>query len=265
MFVLLVAGDLYGRKHNMEIGFPGYPSFDDLISHCESAYNGESRRLKPEKSNKVQKFIVDTIKVFEDSLNRWVDIEDKKGELQEWQQLYLYQPEGCQDDTQALLPPPIPIRSPIEEGNAKEPLLFLFQDLDFQGNGYVNREEMQRIFNVLCLFEYSEQQVDHWFFSQDQTYENQLLSVVDFSTFANTHPEVMELLLLRSDLYWLSVRRKPAIVDAAYHLDRETQSVIERYLERYHMTHRCERENSPDKKQKVPVCKDRERFVQRYR
>eukprot|EP00759_Apiculatamorpha_spiralis_P022342 PhF_6_TR26618/c0_g1_i1/m.38522 len=232
MYVLLVAGDLYGAKHNIEIGFPGHPTYEDLIGHCESVFNNESRRLKPE-NTKLHRFIVDSIKVYDDRLNRWLDLGEIGSTIPEWSQLYLYQPEGRQDDNQDILPPPVRIRSPIEEGNNKERAFFLFHDMDFNGNGYVNREEFQRIFNVLCLFQYSEKQVDEWFLSFDVN-RDQVLSVAEFAKYVTNHGQVMDELLQRSDEYWIAVRRKPNYVDVAYDMTPDARSTIQSYLERFH-------------------------------
>ena len=270
MFVLLVAGDLYGRKHNLEFGFPDVPALDELAGHCESAFRNESRRLRIP-GTPAQRFTVDNIKIFDDSLNRWLDL-TSPAQLCEWSQIYLLQPEGDSDDAQGILEPPIRIRSPVESGSNKEKFFFLFHDMDFNGNGHLNREELQRIFNVMSLYKYGERTVDQ-FFHQFDTNRDGVLSFAEFTKFMNQAPEVADDLLRRSVEYWEAWERRPSIRDSSMITVAE-RDAIQQYLERGRTVNQelREKESVLLKEHDERVLRDREeelrrakeRFVKKY-
>lgn len=228
MFVLLVAADLYGRKHNIEIGFPDCPNLDLLAGHAEAVFRNESRRLKP-KGSAIQRFTVDNIKIFDDSLNRWLDLSSST-QLVEWSQIYLLQPEGFIEDSQDILEPPIRVRSPVEAGNQKEKYFFLFHDMDFNGNGHLNREELQRVFNVMSLYKYDETQVDRMFHQFD-TNRDGVLSYAEFNKWMQAMPEVGEDLLEASIAYWRAIHRRPDIRDSSQITPQERDAILQ-YLKR---------------------------------
>ena len=229
MFVLLIAGDLYGRKHNVEIGFPDVPALDELGGHAEAVFRNESRRLRPVNSA-VHKFTLDNIKIFDDALNRWLDL-TSTAQLIEWSQLYLVQPEGCEDDAQAILEAPVRVRSPVEAGSDKEKFFFLFHDMDFNGNGHLNREEVQRVFNIMCLYQYGERTIDEFFHKFD-TNRDGVLSYAEFSKWMSAHPDVAESLLKKSVAYWDAWRRRPVeLRDSAQITGQEREAIIQ-YLDR---------------------------------
>ena len=243
-----------GQKHNFELAFPSVPtSVDDFFGHCECTINNERRRLmllemglsksSPTKSSSnLQKkrssipsldspivirtvhdaptFAIDVMKVFDERLNRWLDVQDVE-QLVPWSQFYAFstpvesevvdssvdysvQPAEKQD----ILPSPLPIRSPAVEGHKEhtDPIFFLFHDIDVTGSGFANREDLQRIFNVLGCFEISEQSVDEMFLLYDKNRDG-LLSYAEFAKLAACLPLVTEMLLGKSHEYW-SVREK---------------------------------------------------------
>lgn len=235
MFVLLVAAEVYGVKHNIELGFPERPSLTDFIGHCEATFRGECARVRPAKAP-LQRFIIDSVKIFDDSLNRWVDLSSAH-QLVEWSQLYVFQPPGDptapvnSEDAQDILEPPVRIRSPLESGAGKEKFFFLFHDMDFNGNGHLNREEVQRIFNVLGVFEFSEKTIDG-FFAQYDTNRDGVLSYAEFNKWMTSAPNVADKLLQASCAYWESARmRRPELRDSS-HMSEQERAAIEQFLER---------------------------------
>jgi hypothetical protein len=229
MFVLLIAGELYGRKHNVEIGFPDVPALDELGGHAEAVFRNEARRLRPNGSG-LHRFTLDNVKIFDDSLNRWLDL-TSTSQLVEWSQLYLVQPEGAEDDAQAILEAPIRVRSPVEAGSDKERYFFLFHDMDFNGNGHLNREEVQRIFNVMCLYQYGERTIDE-FFHRFDTNRDGVLSYAEFSKWMAAAPELAEDLLKKSVAYWDAWRRRPVDLRDSAQITGQEREAIQQYLER---------------------------------
>ena len=233
MFVLLVAAELYGRKHNIEIGFPERPSLADFIGHCEATFRGEVSRIRPP-NYPLHRFVIDSVKIFDDTLNRWVDLSSAH-QLVEWSQLYLFQPSvdasNPNEESQAILSAPVRIRSPMEVGKNKEKFFFLFHDMDFNGNGHLNREEVQRVFNVLGCFQISEKAIDSMFLQFD-TNRDGVLSFAEFTKWMQAKPEVAEMLLKKSLEYWQSYRqRRPEIRDSS-EISAQERNAIEQYLER---------------------------------
>ena len=239
MFVLLVGAEIYGVKHNIELGFPQRPSLADFVGHCEATFRCEVARVRPPNAPLVR-FVIDSVKIFDDTLNRWVDLASPH-QLVEWSQLYLFQPASADpaavaaaaagEESQAILQPPVRIRSPLDAGRGKEKFFFLFHDMDFNGNGHLNREEVQRIFNVMGCFEVSEKNVDTMF-QQFDTNRDGVMSFAEFSKWMGAMPDIGEMLLRRSVEYWQSFRqRRPDIRDAS-EISVQERVAIEQYLER---------------------------------
>lgn len=227
--MLLIAGDLYGRKHNVEIGFPDVPALDELGGHAEAVFRSEARRLRPANSG-LHRFTLDNIKIFDDSLNRWLDL-TSTAQLVEWSQLYLVQPEGAEDDAQAILEAPVRVRSPVEAGSDKEKFFFLFHDMDFNGNGHLSREEVQRVFNVMCCYQFGERTIDEYFHKFD-TNRDGVLSYAEFSKWMAAAPDVADALLRKSVDYWDAWRRRPVELRDSAQITPQEREAIQQYLER---------------------------------
>eukprot|EP01065_Artemidia_motanka_P012024 TRINITY_DN16561_c0_g1_i1.p2 TRINITY_DN16561_c0_g1~~TRINITY_DN16561_c0_g1_i1.p2 ORF type:complete len:329 (+),score=138.21 TRINITY_DN16561_c0_g1_i1:86-1072(+) len=207
MFVLLVSAELYGQKHNIEVGFPAIPTMTELIGHVEATFQIENRLMRPSGRPK-QTFRLEYIQVFDEVLQRWVDLLSST-QLHEWAQLYVFQPDTpSRVDMQMQIPATRPMRS-MPSGNESEKLWQLFQDIDVNGNGYIERDELQRFFSVLGLFEFSEPQVDEYFVHADSNRDG-VLSYAEFAKFSGTHPHVVESLEKAGEYYFQAVKVKDA-------------------------------------------------------
>eukprot|EP01060_Flectonema_neradi_P035177 TRINITY_DN6397_c0_g1_i1.p1 TRINITY_DN6397_c0_g1~~TRINITY_DN6397_c0_g1_i1.p1 ORF type:complete len:325 (+),score=50.13 TRINITY_DN6397_c0_g1_i1:157-1131(+) len=208
MFVILVASELYGHKHNIEVAFPASPAMSELIGHVESTLQIENRLMRPVGAKK-QLLRIEYIQIFDEVLQRWVDLLSGT-QLHEWAQLYVFQPDtsgsGNSRDVQAQIPSTRPIRC-TPSGNTNEHLWKLFQDIDVNGNGYIERDELQRFFSVLGLFSFTEVQVDDFFISAD-TNRDGVLSYAEFSKFSSSHPQIISVLNKSADDYFSAVKVK---------------------------------------------------------
>ncbi|KAJ9463768.1 hypothetical protein DIPPA_07777 [Diplonema papillatum] len=179
MFILLAACELHGVKHNMEIGFPKPPSMAELIGHVESTFQIENRLMRPPTNRQKLPFRLQHIQVFDAVLQRWVDLLSST-QLHPWTQLYVFQYSSpSKTERPAQLSATRPIRS-VQANSAAEKLWLLFQDVDVNGNGYIERDELQRVFSALGLFAFSESQVDGVFASAD-TNRDGVLSYAEVS------------------------------------------------------------------------------------
>jgi hypothetical protein len=252
MFILLVAAEIYGRKHNIELGFPERPSLADFIGHCEATFRGEVARVRPSGAP-LHRFVIDSVKIFDDTLNRWVDLASAH-QLVEWSQLYLFQPSvdptNPNEESQAILQAPVRIRSPMEVGRNKEKFFFLFHDMDFNGNGHLNRDEIQRIFNVLGCFEISEKSIDQYFLQFD-TNRDGVLSFAEFTKWMTAKPEVAEMLLKKSLEYWQSWRRRRPEIRDSSEVSAQERAAIEQYLERCRAA-----QSNPASQQRIRTIKE---------
>ena len=207
MFVLLVASELYGSKHNIEVGFPAVPCMSELIGHVESTLQIEHRLMRPA-SKKKERFRLEYVQIYDEVLQRWVDLLSST-QLHDWAQLYVFQhAQAIPADMQAQLPSTRPIRSAFNGVHA-ERLWQLFQDTDVNGNGYVERDELQRIFSVLGMFEFPELQVDDFFVKAD-TNRDGVLSYAEFSKFAAGNAPVVQALFQAGTDYLDAVKTKNA-------------------------------------------------------
>ena len=148
----------------------------------------------------MEQVTIQNIKIFDDCARLWVDLTDS-AQLLEFSQLYLLR-EGLEDVEQGLIEPALPCRPALLEycgakssteqrfegdiasglpvAGSKEQFFCLFRDVDLMGNGFVNRFELQRAFNVLCLYDYTEKDVDLMFFQFDGNNDGHL-SFAEFS------------------------------------------------------------------------------------
>lgn len=230
MFVILVAAWLPyngGFMHNIEIGFPTRPDLATFLGHAEATYRGECARLRPANVPVVHRFVCESVRVFDDTLNRWLDC-NSSHQLQNWCQVFLFQPDV--DVNQAILNPPLRIRSPVEVGRGKDKIFFLFHDVDFNGNGYLSLHEINSLFNRMGIFNVSEKSVEQQFLRADSNRDG-MCSFAEFSAWMKSAPEIAELLLAKSVEYWQACRAKPDVRDSS-EISAQERAAIEQYLER---------------------------------
>ena len=217
MFVLLVASEQYGAKHNIEVGFPAVPSMAELVGHLEATLQIEHRLMRPRGAAR-HTFQVEYLQIYDEVLQRWVDLLSTT-QLHDWAQLYVFQHDSPSErDLQAQLPSTRPLRS-LPSKNESERMWQLFQDIDVNGNGFIERDELQRIFSVLGLFEFSELQVDDFFVKADSNRDG-VLSYAELAKFALTCPHVSEALHMAGTEYLQAVKAKDH--EQAHQLQRQT-------------------------------------------
>eukprot|EP01061_Rhynchopus_euleeides_P023828 TRINITY_DN38621_c0_g1_i1.p1 TRINITY_DN38621_c0_g1~~TRINITY_DN38621_c0_g1_i1.p1 ORF type:complete len:328 (+),score=149.68 TRINITY_DN38621_c0_g1_i1:71-985(+) len=195
----------------------------ELVGHIESTLRTEQRLMKPV-GQKRGVFRLQCLQIYDEVLRRWVDLLSST-QLHDWAQLYVFQNDSpSQLDLQAQLPATRPIRS-VPNGNEAEALWQLFQDIDVNGNGYIERDELQRVFSVLGMFEFSEPQVDDFFVKADSNRDG-VLSYAEFSKFSCSHPHVAEALFKAGKRYLEAVKLKDQ--ERAY-LQRKQEEVEAQY------------------------------------
>eukprot|EP01064_Diplonema_japonicum_P018142 TRINITY_DN26834_c0_g1_i1.p2 TRINITY_DN26834_c0_g1~~TRINITY_DN26834_c0_g1_i1.p2 ORF type:complete len:330 (+),score=108.22 TRINITY_DN26834_c0_g1_i1:94-1083(+) len=88
-FVLDVATDLFGSKQNTKLEFAGVPSLSELIVAVEGNFDKESQSMR----HVAEPFRVQTMQVFDDVLQRWVDLYSNT-QLKSNSQVFVFQPSG---------------------------------------------------------------------------------------------------------------------------------------------------------------------------
>eukprot|EP01060_Flectonema_neradi_P013702 TRINITY_DN20441_c0_g1_i1.p1 TRINITY_DN20441_c0_g1~~TRINITY_DN20441_c0_g1_i1.p1 ORF type:complete len:357 (+),score=78.50 TRINITY_DN20441_c0_g1_i1:79-1071(+) len=101
VFELDIATDLYGVKHNTKMEFVGVPTLSELIVAVEGNFDKEAKALRPDS----QPFRVQTMQVYDDVLNRWVDLYNSS-QLQSGAQVFVFQPmSGLNSEAPGKIPP----------------------------------------------------------------------------------------------------------------------------------------------------------------
>lgn len=107
MYTLLVCGDMYGEKANLEITFPNMPTIGDIQRKVTEIFSAESALKRPSGFPSVD-FCVSKIQIYDDVMLRWTDLMSCS-QLHEYDQLYVFQPQSpWHIDVQKDLPPPRP-------------------------------------------------------------------------------------------------------------------------------------------------------------
>eukprot|EP01060_Flectonema_neradi_P022608 TRINITY_DN30856_c0_g1_i1.p1 TRINITY_DN30856_c0_g1~~TRINITY_DN30856_c0_g1_i1.p1 ORF type:complete len:442 (+),score=75.59 TRINITY_DN30856_c0_g1_i1:54-1328(+) len=105
MFTLLVCGDVYGSKVNLEIPFPNVPTISQLTHTIEEVFEAEAAVLKPAGYPTLE-VKVSRIQVYDDTYLKWMDLVSST-QLHEYDQLYVFQPQSpWHVDLQKDLPAP---------------------------------------------------------------------------------------------------------------------------------------------------------------
>ena len=112
-FTLLVCGDLFSEKVNLELPFPEKPTLPELKNHVQNSFTAEMRCLQPPNMPAIEQFNVNRIQVYDDAHLKWVDLSSPQ-QLHEYDQLYCFQPVSpWQTDVQKDLPAPRPPTRPV--------------------------------------------------------------------------------------------------------------------------------------------------------
>eukprot|EP01060_Flectonema_neradi_P029659 TRINITY_DN4145_c1_g1_i1.p1 TRINITY_DN4145_c1_g1~~TRINITY_DN4145_c1_g1_i1.p1 ORF type:complete len:434 (+),score=74.69 TRINITY_DN4145_c1_g1_i1:94-1302(+) len=113
-FTLLVCGDLFNQKVNLELPFPDRPTIPELLSHAQNSFTQEMRVVpKPQGARIPDQFVIKNIEIYDDVLLKWVDLKSAQ-QLHEYDQLYCFQPHSpWQTDAQQDLPAPRPPTRPV--------------------------------------------------------------------------------------------------------------------------------------------------------
>eukprot|EP01063_Lacrimia_lanifica_P015335 TRINITY_DN2212_c0_g1_i2.p1 TRINITY_DN2212_c0_g1~~TRINITY_DN2212_c0_g1_i2.p1 ORF type:complete len:389 (+),score=137.35 TRINITY_DN2212_c0_g1_i2:96-1262(+) len=106
-FTLLVCGDLYQDKVNLEVAFPHRPDLNELRRHIESTFSAEMGVMpKPMGAPAHDQFVVAKMQVYDDVLLKWTDL-TQPNQLHEYDQLYCHQPQNpWHSDVEKDLPAP---------------------------------------------------------------------------------------------------------------------------------------------------------------
>eukprot|EP01062_Namystynia_karyoxenos_P014592 TRINITY_DN1525_c0_g2_i2.p1 TRINITY_DN1525_c0_g2~~TRINITY_DN1525_c0_g2_i2.p1 ORF type:complete len:409 (+),score=139.85 TRINITY_DN1525_c0_g2_i2:106-1227(+) len=110
MFTLLVCGDIYGQKQNLELTFPALPTIGELTRRAEEVFTAEMRLtpVPPHGPGPQSEFRVSRVQIYDDVLLKWVDLISST-QLHEYDQLYIFQPQTpWHSDSQQDLPAPRP-------------------------------------------------------------------------------------------------------------------------------------------------------------
>eukprot|EP01059_Diplonema_ambulator_P025301 TRINITY_DN42345_c0_g1_i1.p1 TRINITY_DN42345_c0_g1~~TRINITY_DN42345_c0_g1_i1.p1 ORF type:complete len:345 (+),score=128.76 TRINITY_DN42345_c0_g1_i1:51-1037(+) len=101
VFSLDVATDLFGVKYNTKLEFAGLPTLSELIVAVEGNFDKEAQVKVPG----CQPFRVQTMQVFDDVLQRWVDLYSNT-QLKSGAQIFVFQPASLLHND---APGPIPV------------------------------------------------------------------------------------------------------------------------------------------------------------
>eukprot|EP01062_Namystynia_karyoxenos_P060081 TRINITY_DN51581_c0_g1_i1.p1 TRINITY_DN51581_c0_g1~~TRINITY_DN51581_c0_g1_i1.p1 ORF type:complete len:297 (+),score=95.56 TRINITY_DN51581_c0_g1_i1:83-892(+) len=211
MYVIDVATDLFGTKHNTRLEFAGPPTWQELVSTAEAHFDRKQRMLRPPHAPDLP-FRVQTMQTYDSAQMRWVDL-DPAGclSLQNGAQVHLFQPQtGLHSDAPGAIPPASesvetwlgsPARARIAAdaglGDAfSERLRSVFSTLDQDRARHVNLSVMRDQFSRYEL---------PWTHSMLGDYYGMtgFLSYEDWVRFAARYPHLIDSLYYRMHGYWL--------------------------------------------------------------
>ena len=117
MYTLLVCGDLYGEKVNLEITFNSYqgpPTIGELHKHITKVFSQEAVALHPPGFPQTN-FEIARLQIYDDVMLKWTDLVSSS-QMHEYDQIYCFQPQSAWHvDVQKDLPPP---RQPSYNGGS---------------------------------------------------------------------------------------------------------------------------------------------------
>eukprot|EP01062_Namystynia_karyoxenos_P033645 TRINITY_DN24739_c1_g1_i1.p1 TRINITY_DN24739_c1_g1~~TRINITY_DN24739_c1_g1_i1.p1 ORF type:complete len:373 (+),score=86.45 TRINITY_DN24739_c1_g1_i1:84-1121(+) len=223
-FAVRVATDLYGAKHNILIEFSARPTMMDLIAAVEAQYDTLARAIRPPGGPDVV-YQVETMQVYDDILQRWVDLYSG-AQLSPSSQVFCFQPNsGVHSDVPDVIPeptrdvswrcspgsPPRAVGSPDAaelQVSPQDKLRAVFSALDSGGKGHL-------LYSDLCGgLERSGMQLTattaHELFAAADADRDGRVSYAEWLRFAAPRPRVVDALYLRAPGAAASPQRRAA-------------------------------------------------------
>jgi hypothetical protein len=211
VFIVNVAADIYGRKHNIRLEFPLSPTINELINSVESQYDITARATRPAGYPDLP-FRVQTFQVYDDVLLRWIDLYSS-AQLMSGCQVYAFQPDSQWTvDVQGPIPAardtitwsssvgsPRRARIAADSGappSLSEKLRSVFYDLDNSGKGYVNYIDLRTAFARYDI-EFAFATVGELFNEADRNRDGNI-SYEEWVQFSISHPQIVDALFFRS-------------------------------------------------------------------
>lgn len=211
VFVVSVASDVYGRKHNIRLEFPQVPTISELINTVESQYDVTARATRPAGYPDLP-YRVQTFQVYDDVLLRWVDLYSS-AQLVSGCQIYAFQPETMWTvDVQGAIPAArdtvtwassvgSPRRARLASDSGAPPTLSeklrsVFYDLDVAGKGYVLYNDLRAAFTRYDI-EFTYATIGELFNEADRNRDG-AITYEEWVRFAVEHPAIVDALFFRS-------------------------------------------------------------------
>lgn len=211
VFIVNVAADIYGRKHNTRLEFPLCPTINELINAVESQYDVTARATRPAGYPDLP-FRVQTFQVYDDILLRWVDLYSS-AQLLSGCQVYSFQPDTQWTmDVQGPIPAardtitwsssvgsPRRARIAADSGappSLSEKLRSVFYDLDASGKGFINYIDLRTAFSRYDI-EFTFATVGELFNEADRNRDGSI-SYEEWVQFSISHPQIVDALFFRS-------------------------------------------------------------------
>lgn len=248
-FTALVAADVNGAKHNLELSFPGQPTMVELYKQIESTYN-----LEAPGGN----FRIERLQVFDIDASAWRDL-TAANQLRDYAQLYAFQRDTSASEQQQPIPPPRkPAQSPMQAAPAPYQTMnpvqtlpvarsgevmqmsvrptpanrfpmdptdevkvqMVFEEIDENKNGVIEKDEWQRKFKQLRMPFSDATTLD--LLARADADGDDVVNRPDFANFAEHYPVTVDSLYLRIQAD-AEEQRRDQIVENHKHLIDELQ------------------------------------------
>lgn len=211
VFIVNVAADIYGRKHNIRCEFPMCPTINELVNAVESQYDVTARATRPVGYPDLP-FRVQTFQIYDDDMLRWVDLYGS-AQLRSGVQVYAFQPESTwTTDVQGPIPAaretktwsssigsPRRLRTSTDVGvppTQSEKLQSVFYDLDIGGKGYILYQDLKNAFARYDI-EFTYATVGELFHEADRDRDGSI-RYDEWVRFAVENPAIIDALFFRS-------------------------------------------------------------------
>eukprot|EP01065_Artemidia_motanka_P024406 TRINITY_DN29099_c0_g1_i1.p1 TRINITY_DN29099_c0_g1~~TRINITY_DN29099_c0_g1_i1.p1 ORF type:complete len:379 (+),score=87.06 TRINITY_DN29099_c0_g1_i1:64-1137(+) len=208
-FAVRVGTDLFRTKHNVRAEFSGRPTMMELINAVESQYDTLSRAVRPPGHPDVP-FKVETMQVYDEILQRWVDLYSG-AQLSPGCQVFCFQPEsGWHSDCPDVIPdttgddvtwtsaPGSPKRAERAEAEPEPPceerIRAVFDDMSNR-RGYVLYSDLRRGLKR-CGVEFTVSNAGEMFAAADRNRDGQI-TFTEWVSYSTRHPKVVDALYFR--------------------------------------------------------------------